>query len=175
MLLVYFRIPAFSRRPNLANFELRPGSQFGILMPSPSPISLSVDLSTQERPHGTRLIKTQPSSETILLRLHQTMNPPPRPSLPTESAGKARESQALLEDELPAITGQALQPSLSPIPPSEAASSTRSRSLHADVPIRYPPSTDNLLQLPQSTSPHPANPRSTVSSSPAPPEELIRG
>lgn len=149
---------------------------------------MCVDLSAQERPHGTRLIKTQPPSETILLRPHQTMNPPPRPSLPTESAGKARESQALPEDKLPAITGQALQPNLSPIPPSEAASSpgisprtllaassTRSRSLHADVPIRYPPSTDNLLQLPQSTSPHPANSRSTVSSSPAPPEELIRG
>ena len=125
-------------------------------------------------------------STYILLDPHKVMYPPPRPSTPIQSSGKARETEPSPEDDLLAITGSGLRPSLSIITPSEAASSpdisphtlptassTRSRSLYAGVRFHDPPSTDDLLRLPQSTSPKPRNPASTPSSLSARPDELI--
>jgi hypothetical protein len=113
------------------------------------------------------------------------MNPPPQPASPTESAARVQEAQPSPEDDLLAVRGQGLQPSPSPITLSEATSphdlSLRtlapisfagSRSLHSDVRIHGPPTNDDLLQLPPSTSPNPASLASTRSSS-APPDELI--
>ena len=110
------------------------------------------------------------------------MNPPPRPALPSESAGKARQTQPSPDDELLAIRGQGLRPSLSPNPQPEvesspdisprtlpAASLTPSRPKQAGIGTHDSPSDDDLLPLPRSTSPEPANPRSTAPS----PDELI--
>jgi hypothetical protein len=119
------------------------------------------------------------------LTLTVLMNPPPRPASPTESAARVREAQPSPEDDLLAVRGQGLQPSPSTITLSEATSphdlSARkltptslagSHSLHADVRIHDPPTNDDLLQLPQRTSPNPAS-LSSTRSSPVPPDELI--
>ena len=110
------------------------------------------------------------------------MNPPRRPALPSESAGKAQHTHPSPDDELLTIRGQGLRPSLSPIPQTEvesspdisprtllAATSTSLLSKQADIGTHDSPSNDDLLQLPQSTSPESANPRSTAPS----PDELI--
>jgi hypothetical protein len=124
-------------------------------------------------------------STYILLHHHNTMDPPPRPPYRTEPATRVLESQPSPEDDLLAISGRGLQPSLSPIPLSQASSpqdiSPRTlpspsfaspRSLHADARINDPPSNDDLLHLPQSTSPNPASLELTTSA-PPPPDELI--
>jgi hypothetical protein len=107
---------------------------------------------------------------------------PPRSSLPTEPADTVQHST---DDDLLAIGGQELQPSSSPKPLSETSPSqgislhtqpsisfTRPPTQDEGVQIHDHPSTDDLLEPPQPTSPDPANPDPTNSSL-SPPDEVI--
>jgi hypothetical protein len=128
----------------------------------------------------TGLFTLYPISTYILLNHHKDMSSsPPRSSQPTEPAGIVQKRQNPTENDLLAVGGQGLQPSVSskPLPESSSSPDISPHTQPATSFARPPThddhlSIDGLVKLPQTTSANPAYPGPTESF-PSPPDELI--